>query len=122
MTRFLIVFFSVYSLLHAFFYSRVKVLLPGKWPAHVLLILFLALMVFAPMGTRLLERGGYDVLARVSALLGYSWLGFLFYSFWGFLLIGALGIFSGWPTLLPGLLCPLSLVRARPFASLRQRL
>ena len=92
MTRFLIVFFSVYSLLHAFFYSRVKVLLPGKWPAHVLLILFLALMVFAPMGTRLLERGGYDVPARVSALLGYSWLGFLFYSFWGFLLIGALGI------------------------------
>ncbi len=92
MTRFLIVFFSVYSLLHAFFYSRVKVLLPEKWQAHVLLILFFVLMIFAPITTRLLEKGGQDIPARISALLGYSWLGFLFYAFWGFLLIGALGI------------------------------
>ena len=70
MTGFLIAFFSVYSLLHAFCYFRVKVLLPEKWPAHVLLILFFALMVFAPITTRLLERGGQDVLARISAVLG----------------------------------------------------
>jgi predicted MPP superfamily phosphohydrolase len=92
MARFLIVFFLIYSLMHAFFYSRVRVLLPVKWPAHILLIIFLALMVFAPIGARLLERAGQDLPARISALMGYSWLGFLFYSFWGFLLIGAVGV------------------------------
>jgi predicted MPP superfamily phosphohydrolase len=92
MTGFLIAFFSVYSFLHAFCYFRVKVLLPEKWQAHALLILFFALMVFAPIATRLLERDGHDALARVSAVLGYSWLGFLFYSFLGFLLTGALGL------------------------------
>jgi hypothetical protein len=95
MTRFLIAFLSVYSLLHAFVYFRVRVLLPEKWPFHLLLILFMALMVFAPIGTRLLERADHYVLARASALLGYGWLGFLFYAFWGFLLLGVVGIICG---------------------------
>jgi hypothetical protein len=92
MARLLTAFFVIYSLLHAFVYSRAKVLLPAKWPFHLLLILFMAFMVFAPVGTRLLERSEHYTLARVSAFVGYSWLGFLFYSFWGFLLIGAAGI------------------------------
>jgi hypothetical protein len=92
MTTFLIAFFSIYSLLNAFVYSRVRVLLPAKWPFHLLLIFFMALMVFAPVGTRLLERADHYILARISALVGYSWLGLLFYAFWGFLLIGALGM------------------------------
>ena len=102
MTRFLIAFFSVYSLLHAFVYWRVRVLLPEKWPSHVLLILFMALMVFAPVGTRLLERADHYTLARASALVGYSWLGLLFYAFWGFLLIGAAGILCKLGNLLAG--------------------
>jgi hypothetical protein len=88
----LIVFFVIYSLMHAFFYSRVRVLLPAKWPVHLGLMVFLALMVFAPVGTRLLERGGQDLLARIGAVTGYGWLGLLFYSFWGFLLIAAAGV------------------------------
>jgi len=66
--------------------------LPAKLPVHLALIAFMTLMVFAPIVTRLLERADHYVMARASALLGYSWLGFLFYSFWGFLLIGAAGI------------------------------
>src|SRR5208337_229999 len=58
--------------------------------------------VFAPIGTRLLERGDHYVLARASALLGYSWLGFLFYAFWGFLLIGAAGILCWLGNLIAG--------------------
>ncbi len=102
MTRFLIVFFSIYSLLHAFVYSRVKVLLPEKWPVHLVLILFMAFMVFAPVGTRLLERGDHHLMARASALLGYSWLGFIFYCFWGFLLTGVAGIICGSGNLIAG--------------------
>ena len=120
MVRFLIVFFSIYSLLHAFVYSRVKVLLPVKWPVHLLLILFMALMVFAPVGTRLLEKGDHYILARASALLGYGWLGFLFYCFWGFLLIGAAGILCKLGNLIAGFLCPLSPARPLPRASLLQ--
>jgi predicted MPP superfamily phosphohydrolase len=106
MSGFLIAFFSIYSLLHAFVYYRVKVLLPAKWPFHLMLILFMALMVFAPIGTRLLERADHYVLARASALLGYSWLGFLFYSFWGFLLIGAAGILCRLANLIAGSYLP----------------
>ncbi len=102
MARLLIAFFSIYSLLHAFFYFRVKVLLPAKWPFHFVLILFMALMVFAPVMTRLLERADHDALARVSAIVGYSWLGFLFYSFWGFLLVGAAGILCKMVNLVTG--------------------
>ena len=106
MARFLIAFLSIYSLLHAFVYARVKVLLPVKWPVHLLLILFMALMVFAPIGTRLLERGGHHVLARASALLGYGWLGFVFYLFWGFLLLGVAGILCKLANLIAGFSLP----------------
>jgi hypothetical protein len=92
MTGFLIAFLSIYSLLHVFVYSRARVLLPAKWPYHLLLILFMACMVFAPIATRLFERTEHYAMARASALLGYSWLGFLFYSFWGFLIVGVAGI------------------------------
>jgi hypothetical protein len=92
MARFLIIFFLIYSLMHAFFYSRVRVLLPEKWPAHALLIVFMVIMILSPVATRLLERGGQDLAARMSAFTGYGWLGFLFYAFWGFLLIGAIGV------------------------------
>jgi len=102
MTGLLIAFFSVYSLMHAFVYSRVRVLLPDKWPFHLLLILFMALMVFAPVGTRLLEKADHDTFARASALVGYSWLGLLFYAFWGFLLIGAAGILCRLGSLVAG--------------------
>jgi hypothetical protein len=89
--------------MNAFFYSRVRALLPEIWLIHISLILFLSCMVFAPVGTRLLERSGRDLLARISALIGYSWLGFLFYSFWGFVLVGALGALCRLLNLLAGL-------------------
>lgn len=87
MSRFLIIFVSVYSCMHAFFYYRARAVLPpGAW-ARWLSVLFLILMVFAPIITRLLERGGHDLAARFMAYVGYTWMGFLFVSFWGFLLV-----------------------------------
>lgn len=91
MTRFLIAFFLVYSGINAFFYSRIRVLLPEKWAIHGLVIIFLALMVFAPVGTRLLEGSGRDFPARISAVIGYCWLGYVFYAFWCFLIVAIVG-------------------------------
>lgn len=92
MTRFLIIFVSVYSLVQAFFYFRVKVLLPNDRLSHFILIMFLALMVFAPIGARLLERGDHYGLARVTAFIGYPWMGFVFYAFLCFFVIGTAGL------------------------------
>lgn len=91
MILFLLTFLSVYSLMHVFFYSRVRILLPEKWPFSVLLALFLALMVFMPIWARLLERNHHHVAARIAATVGYPWMGFLFYAFWCFLLLGIAG-------------------------------
>jgi len=89
MTRFLIIFISVYSSMHVFFYYRARVLLPHGGIPRALSILFLVLMVLAPIITRLLERNGYDLAAFLMAYIGYSWMGFLFVSFWGLLLLFA---------------------------------
>lgn len=89
---FLLSFISVYSLMHAFFYQRVRVLLPEKWPFHFLVICFLVLMVFAPICTRLLERSDHYSLAKIAAPVGYAWMGFVFYCFWLFLLVSLAGL------------------------------
>lgn len=87
MSRFLIIFLTVYSSMHAFFYWRARVLLPLRGPAKALLLVFLLLMIAAPIVTRLLERNGFDALARLTAYLGYCWMGFLFTAFWMLLLL-----------------------------------
>ncbi len=89
MSKFLLTVLSIYSLMHAFVYFRVKVLLPGRWNYHFLLLLLFAIMIFAPIGARLLERSGHHVPAILAARAGYTWMGFIFYAFWCFLLIGA---------------------------------
>lgn len=89
MSRFLLIFISVYSSMHAFFYYRVRVLLPAGGAVKVFSVLFLLLMVFAPIITRLMERNGYDLPARLMAYIGYTWMGFLFVCFWGLLLVFA---------------------------------
>ncbi|MGC8490757.1 MAG: metallophosphoesterase [Syntrophobacteraceae bacterium] len=86
MTRFLVIFFAIYSLLHALVYSRVRVLLPEIPPARAAVVVLFALMIFAPVGARLLERAASFGAARVCAFAAYCWLGFIFYCFWASLL------------------------------------
>ena len=91
MTGFLLAYFAIYSLMHAFVYSRVAVLLPGSSEVRAGAVLFMTLMVFAPVGTRLFQRAGRGRAARACALAGYSWLGFMFYCFCGTLLVDGVG-------------------------------
>ncbi len=102
MTGFLLAYFAIYSLMHAFVYSRVAVLLPGSSEVRAGAVLFMALMVFAPVGTRLFERAGRGRAARACALAGYSWLGFMFYCFCGTLLVDGVGALFRLANISPG--------------------
>jgi len=78
--------------MHALVYLKARVLLPERLLPHLVSIAFLTLMIFAPIGTRLLERNGHDALARSSAIAGYVWMGFIFIAFWVFLVVIAVDL------------------------------
>lgn len=78
MNLFLLVFFLVYGSAHGYFLLRARQCCPLGTAGTVALAVWLLLMVVAPLAVRLLERDGYETLARLTAYLGYSWMGFLF--------------------------------------------
>ena len=81
MTLFLLAFVGIYGAMHYVVWRGVRPLLPLH-PLVVPLVLFWALlMIAAPLLSRLLERSGADLPARIAAWGGYLWLGFLFISF-----------------------------------------
>jgi len=80
---FLTVFLSLYSGLHLYGFLSVKrALMPGP-KANVAVILFMVMMILAPITVRLLERNDLITMARFLAYIGYIWMGllFLFFSF-----------------------------------------
>jgi len=83
MPMFLIVFFSIYSAMHAVFYFRIRPLLPASIPAHAVMLLFLAFMVVSPLISRYVELYGHDPAARLVGMIGYCWMGFIFLAFSG---------------------------------------
>ena len=88
MSTFLVVFLSVYSVMHALVFARIRVLLPNRWPVQILCALFFVGMILAPIFVRLLENSGHDPQARLVAWVGYPWMGFIFLSFSAFLVLG----------------------------------
>jgi len=83
MSLFLLTFFGLYSALHLYLFIKIRsAFAPGALDI-VSILLFMALMVSAPVLIRVSERCGYDMLARIMAYIGYSWMGvaFLFFSF-----------------------------------------
>ncbi|MHC1744458.1 MAG: metallophosphoesterase [Syntrophobacteraceae bacterium] len=87
MRLFFLVFFSLYSLMHAFVWFRVRILLPAGGPWQKLSIVFFGLMVLAPAAVRFLERSGHEPAARVTAYIGYTWMGFVFLAFCAFVVL-----------------------------------
>lgn len=79
MVFFLSAFLAIYGGGHLYLLARARgaCRLAG-WPTLVLAG-WLLLMLAAPVLTRLFERADHDGLARVTALLGYTWMGLLFY-------------------------------------------
>jgi predicted MPP superfamily phosphohydrolase len=84
---FLLVFLSLYSGLHLYGFLKVKRALPFGPAATTTLIVFMAIMIFAPILVRILERMGSESMARLLAYIGYSWMGLLFLFFSSALLL-----------------------------------
>jgi uncharacterized protein len=75
---FIAVFSSIYIGLHLYAFWKTGQAIPfgrGLWAVS---IVFIILMVSVPFLVRYLERSGHDGLARVLALAGFTWMGFLF--------------------------------------------
>jgi predicted MPP superfamily phosphohydrolase len=82
----MIVFFLaillLYGLLHFYIYYKIKTAIAFGTVAMVLLICFMAVMVFSPVFVRICERYGLEYLARLISYVGFLWMGlvFLFFS------------------------------------------
>ena len=94
MRIFFMVYLTVYLGIHALFFFRIRPLLPDRMFAHWIMVLFLVLMILAPMGTYYFERNGHDLPARLVAIAGFSWMGFIFYAFLATLLMLAFDLLS----------------------------
>jgi len=64
MIAFLLTFFLVYGTAHAYAFWKVKAAFPFGLRYTLPLVLFMFLMVAAPVLVRLFERGGHDLAAR----------------------------------------------------------
>ena len=92
MTLFLISFFLIYGSFHCYAYIKTKAVLPIKGWRHLVAWLFILLMVTMPVSTRLLEHSGHELFAMITAYLGYSWMGYLFFFVSAALLMDMLGV------------------------------
>jgi predicted MPP superfamily phosphohydrolase len=78
MVLFLTAFLFLYSLLNFYLFVRVRTALALGPVTTVPLVLFLLVMITAPILVRLSENAGLAAVARVVAFAGYTWLGLLF--------------------------------------------
>ena len=81
MTLFLLSFVGIYGVMHYVVWRGVRPLLPLHPYVVPLVLGWIVLMMAAPLLSRLLERSGADLPARIAAWGGYLWLGFLFIAF-----------------------------------------
>lgn len=94
MARLLISFVFVYGLLNLYVLNRARVFFPGRAAVTLFMLLFLVLAVLAPILAHLAESIGREATARVVAVLGFSWMGFVFLAFWIFLTADVIALFA----------------------------
>lgn len=78
MNLFLLTFFVIYGAVHLYLLLRARQCCPMQHKGALALLCWLVLMVAAPVAVRLLEREGYEAAARLTAYIGYGWMGWLF--------------------------------------------
>ena len=79
MSKFLIIFFSVYGAMHLYAFSKARRALSLKSIPAFLLMIFMFFMVTAPVLIRMAERQGMETLPLLLAFAAYSWMGLLFF-------------------------------------------
>ena len=99
---FLLTFLSVYGAMHLYVFLKAKPALHPGSGLTILLAVFLAAMVLAPLGVRLLDRYGLHLCARVLAHIGYTWMGLVFFFFAFGLCLDVLNLGIRLWALLPG--------------------
>ena len=104
MIMFLLIFLLVYGGLHLYMFLKAKAALGFGATSGIFVVIFLVLMVFAPILTRMLERPGLEPIARVLAYVGYTWMGLLGLFFCISIVIDVLHAGSGG---VPGAICPM---------------
>ncbi len=109
MLKFLGIFLTGYGLMHAVFYSQIRCLLQNAPVINTFVVLFLLSMICGPVITFWFERIEHFTLARTTAWICFSWMGFFTLAFIAALAIGLakclfgllhrLGFFSfiSWP-------------------------
>ena len=78
MTLFLLSFFLIYGLMQGYVILKARAAFHFGPAVGIPLSLFALFMMFAPLGTRILEKQGAEAAARVLSWGGYLWLAFLF--------------------------------------------
>ncbi len=75
---FIAVYLSIYGGAHVYGFIKVKQGLAfGFWPG-LLLVVFMAIMVAAPIMVRIAEKFEHNHFAHVLAIIGFTWMGLLF--------------------------------------------
>jgi len=101
---------SIYSLLHLYVFLTIRSALAFGGVTAIFLIVFMVLMVGAPVVVRVLEGYRFDVIARLISYVGYTWMGLVFLFFFCSLaidmyrfLVDATGriLHTGFPFLIP---------------------
>ncbi|MBN2653692.1 MAG: metallophosphoesterase [Nitrospirae bacterium] len=78
---FFAVFFTLYGLLHLYFFLKAASVFMLRPLQRLLLLLWLAIMTLAPLFIRLMERAGLEATAGILSYAGYIWMGFVFLFF-----------------------------------------
>jgi predicted MPP superfamily phosphohydrolase len=78
MMFFLLTFLVIYGGIHWYIFIKIKNAFPLESRGKTALALFMLVMIFAPIIVRILEKAGYEFMARLMAYTGYTWTGLAF--------------------------------------------
>ncbi|MBU2538545.1 MAG: metallophosphoesterase [Proteobacteria bacterium] len=78
MLRFLLLYLSVYPLVHYYAFRKLRTAFQPGRKTNICIILFMAVMIAAPIMVRVAERAGIETGARFWAYASFSWMGLLF--------------------------------------------
>jgi len=81
MSLFFLTFFSLYSALHYYIFTKIRDAFSLTILSSFLLLSFMLLMVVSPLLVWFLEKHGYQSLARMAAYAGYTWMALAFLLF-----------------------------------------
>lgn len=78
MNLFLIIFFSIYTVMHIYVFSWFWYAFRLNWRKSLPCIITMILLILSPMLIRYAEKSGHETAARVISYIGYTWMSFLF--------------------------------------------